>query len=395
MYGGATIDSTSITIAATGSSGNANVIGGYGVINGTITDDGIISAGFYSSAATKLDLTGNIDGTGSLELGGNATLELDGTLAGSLSIDFLLSPIPGPQVVDITKATDQVAPTIDSIFGGDIIDLPFLADNDNSASVSFNDSTDVLTVTADGGKQVTLQFDADGDYSNGAFFAQQDSTDGTEIVAACFCAGTRIRCRRGEVAIENLRVGDLVRTRDGTFQPIRWIGRRSYPRAYVAAYRWVRPVLIKAGALGDGLPQRDLRVSPEHAMYLDGMLIAARDLVNGTSIVQPESAESASYFHLEFDRHEIIFAEGAPSESFVDDESRLYFDNAAEYWLHHPEARPMPGRFYAPRLDEGPDLERVRNRLARCACDQSDRPPNGASIRAAIAVHDGAPRSNQ
>jgi hypothetical protein len=113
-------------------------------------------------------------------------------------------------------------------------------------------------------------------------------------------------------------------------------------------------------------------VSPGHALYLDGMLIAARCLVNEHSIVREDSVNEVSYFHLEFAVHAVIFAEGSPAESFVDDESREMFDNAAEYHRLYPDALPTPARFCAPRVAEGRELERVRQRLAA-------RAPWGAS----------------
>jgi hypothetical protein len=99
-------------------------------------------------------------------------------------------------------------------------------------------------------------------------------------------------------------------------------------------------------------------------MFLDGMLIPAQALVNGASISQPEATAEVRYFHLEFDAHEVIYAEGAPSESYVDEGSRGRFDNAAEYATLYPNAVSTPARFCAPRTEEGEALEVVRQRLA-------------------------------
>jgi len=99
-------------------------------------------------------------------------------------------------------------------------------------------------------------------------------------------------------------------------------------------------------------------------------LIPAIALVNGTSIVQEEAAEELTYLHLEFDSHAIIYSEGAPTESFVDDQSRQMFDNADEYAVLYPDAPMAIGgaaRFCAPRVEDGEDLERVRRRLSRRA----------------------------
>jgi hypothetical protein len=107
-------------------------------------------------------------------------------------------------------------------------------------------------------------------------------------------------------------------------------------------------------------------------MYLDGMLIPARALVNGTSIRQEQSLSEVTYFHLEFDHHAVIWAEGAPSESFVDEASREMFDNAEEFHRLYPRNVRKPPDLCAPRVEEGRELERVRQRLAaRLAWDVS------------------------
>ncbi len=97
-------------------------------------------------------------------------------------------------------------------------------------------------------------------------------------------------------------------------------------------------------------------------MWLDGMLIPARALVNGETIIQETDVE-VNYVHLELDSHDVIFAEGALSESFVDDDSRAHFDNAPEYPRLYPDAVAVPACFCAPRVEDGALLEAVRLRL--------------------------------
>ena len=127
----------------------------------------------------------------------------------------------------------------------------------------------------------------------------------------------------------------------------------------------ILPICIRAGALDDNVPRRDLWISPHHAMYLDGTLIEAKDLVNGVSIVQAEHVEKVEYFHIELERHDVIIAEGALSESFIDDDSRGMFHNAHEYRAMYPQdAATAIARYCAPRLDEGYELEALRGRIA-------------------------------
>jgi hypothetical protein len=99
-------------------------------------------------------------------------------------------------------------------------------------------------------------------------------------------------------------------------------------------------------------------------MLIDGMLIPAAALLNGTSITQDGEVGELTYIHLEFESHSVIYAEGAPAESFVDDDSRGMFDNAAEYAMRYPGAAAKPARFCAPRIEEGLEMESVRRRLA-------------------------------
>lgn len=134
----------------------------------------------------------------------------------------------------------------------------------------------------------------------------------------CFTRGTLIITARGEKPIESLAPGDLVLTMDHGYQPIRWIGSTT-----VAGKGRFAPIQIAAGALGN---RRALAVSPQHRMMLSGwqaellfdepeVLVAAKLLVNDRTIRVMER-DSVEYFHMLFDAHEIVFAEGCPSESF-------------------------------------------------------------------------------
>src|SRR5262249_4663958 len=120
---------------------------------------------------------------------------------------------------------------------------------------------------------------------------------GTITQAACYCRGTSILTERGEVAVEELRIGDRLVTVSGEAKPIKWIGRRSYVGWLAAGNPNIMPVCFKTGALADGVPRRDLWVSPEHAMFVDGGLVPAGLLVNGVSIVKATRVDEVHYFH--------------------------------------------------------------------------------------------------
>jgi uncharacterized repeat protein (TIGR03803 family) len=198
-----------------------------------------------------------------------------------------------------------------------------------------------------------------------------------QFVVACFRRGTLIEIARGlQRKVEDLKIGDKLRTASGALRPIKWIGRRSYAGRFILGRKNILPVCFKAGSLGDNVPERDLWISPQHAMYFatakhagafGGVLIEAKDLINGTSIVQPEHTDSVEYFHIELDSHDVIVAEGALSETFIDDDSRGIFHNAHEFDTLYAEESPAPAHYCAPRLSEGYEVEAVRQRLAQRA----------------------------
>ena len=168
--------------------------------------------------------------------------------------------------------------------------------------------------------------------------------------------------------MEALSVGNIVITASGKRRPIRWIGHRSYAGRFLAANPNVQPIQFRAGSLGNGLPRRDLLVSPEHAMFLDCVLIPAKALVNGSAIVRERGLDRVDYFHVELDRHEVLLAEGAPSESFLEDGNRGQFHNPAEYGAMYPDGLARGDRC-APWVDSGTELEAILAQLAKVAGD--------------------------
>ncbi|MGB3313313.1 MAG: Hint domain-containing protein, partial [Albidovulum sp.] len=157
----------------------------------------------------------------------------------------------------------------------------------------------------------------DGTFVSSTWAQGQGALLVSELGPACFTRGTLIRVPGGAVAVETLKAGDLVDTLDHGPQVLRWVGQQD-----VIGRGDLAPVVIAAGVLGN---ERELRVSPEHRMLMTGwlaelhfgedeVLVAAKHLIGMPGITRQEQAETA-YLHLLFDRHEIVFAEGAPSES--------------------------------------------------------------------------------
>ena len=164
------------------------------------------------------------------------------------------------------------------------------------------------------------------------------SNTGTSSVhVTCYRRGTTILTDHGGVAVEELRAGELVVTVSGVARPIRWIGHRHLDLARHPAPEQVRPIAIRAGAVADGVPCRDLFVSPDHAILLDGVLILARQLVNGVSIVRDMQCQAVTYYHVELETHDILLAEALPAESYLDTGNRGLFENGGVPLILHPD----------------------------------------------------------
>lgn len=146
------------------------------------------------------------------------------------------------------------------------------------------------------------------------------------VTVPCFAAGTMIRTPAGDVAIETLRVGELVMTLDGGPQPVRWIGSRKLTVADLEERPNLRPIRIKAGVLGKGVPTTDLVVSPQHRILVrskiaqrlfgvDEVLVAVKQLllIDGIDVVANQ--DGIEYFHFLFDNHQVVISNGAETES--------------------------------------------------------------------------------
>lgn len=199
---------------------------------------------------------------------------------------------------------------------------------------------------------------------NHVAFAVNDTSGPTsgsyDSNAPCYCTGTRILTDRGEVAVEDLRIGDLVITASGERRPIRWIGQRTVNCRAAREPAEVRPVRLAMGALAPSLPRRDLLVSPDHAFFFDDVIVPAKALINGSTVQQVE-AEVVTYFAIELDSHDMILAEGVASETYLDDGQRDRFDNYAGDGsdLDRTKAFSRAGSYRPLHLD-GPRVGQIR-----------------------------------
>ncbi len=203
------------------------------------------------------------------------------------------------------------------------------------------------------------------------------------LAPVCFLRGTSVLTSHGETSVEKLVIGDLVVTAKSTALPVKWIGRQHFKKD--AGSSWPKallPVRVSRVALDEHAPHRNLYVSPNHALLIDGVLIPAIYLVNGTSIVQamPECVEEIEYFHIELATHEVIFAEGAAAETLLvmhDREAfadliREKFDNFTERKRLYGIDDALPMTPCAPRVCYNGRRSELKALLRRAASPAAD-----------------------
>ncbi|MBE1286012.1 MAG: type I secretion protein [Rhodobacteraceae bacterium] len=258
----------------------------------------------------------NISDVGGEATGGvdvwEATLDLSLSSATTVSGDFdVVSLFSGASLGDATDGYSFSAlssPTLGSLLFDETLG-------------TYTFTVDWGAVLATGSDQV-VSFTVTG--TSGA-----DSDEDTVVINLLICVtrGTLIQTASGPVPVEKLSRGDMVATLDGAAEPVRWIGSRKLSVADLILDSGKRPIVFEPGSLGQNLPERTLRVSPQHRMLLQGwqaqllfgedqVLVPAKSLVNGSSVNRADVTDDVEYFHLLFDNHQIMFTEGAPTESF-------------------------------------------------------------------------------
>ena len=300
-----TIDGGSGQDQIFGQGGDDSLIGGQGddtLIGGTGEDT--------LEGGTGQDLLEGGDGADSLTGG-----EGDDTAFGGAGTDILTGG-PGNDQLDGGLGSD----TFNFDEGGNHVVVG--GEDPDGLDIDILDLSGLRTnVIETGPESGTVEFLDD----NGNITGRMDYSE-IEQVIICFTPGTLIATNRGEIAVETLVEGDKVFTRDNGSQPLRWVGRRDLSTADLADNPEFHPVYIRAGALGKGVPERDLMVSPNHRMLLTSdlaevmfeereVLVAAKHLTGLDGIDQIE-ASTVSYIHLMFDQHEVVLADGAWTESF-------------------------------------------------------------------------------
>jgi hypothetical protein len=334
---------------------------------------GTVTAEYLSDASRTLTFTNTVDRQGAattFKIGSGATLAFQpdsfgqGGVVGTTTIHPTIDFVTGAtaiQTLDLSKLTaasfygviedfynDETIGSDQILVGGTTSNSLDVTDANGAANANGHyvtvwtgaNLTGRIVETIDFGTNAAAShvgFLNNGTIENPVYNRQVLVT--TDVI--CFMAGTMIRTPDGEVAVETLQRGDLVLTSDGLVQPVSWLGRQTIATRFADPVRtW--PIRIKAGALDENVPARDLVLSPDHAVLVDGVLVHAGALVNGTSIVRETAVPDIfTYYHVELDDHALVLAENTPAETFIDNVERMAFDNWAEHEALYPEGKPI------------------------------------------------------
>jgi hypothetical protein len=273
---------------------------------------------------------GNVNGGNVTANTGGTTLELaPGTMAGTLAgfgsqfhgIYNVTFDAGAQWTLGINPAAASAV--LAGFVVGDTLDLAGYVETTSSFSAG------QLTL----GGATTLTLNLPGAYTTSQFHLTSDGNGGTDITVACFAEGTHILTETGPVAVEHLALGTRLPTASGRLASIVWLGNRSLEPARHKRPHDVNPIRVRADTFGPGLPTRDLILSPDHAVLIDGLLVPIRHLANGTSIAQ-EPRSRVTYWHIELDRHDVLLAEGLACETYLDTGNRDAFEGKTTTHLH-------------------------------------------------------------
>ena len=298
-----------------------------GVVEGTTGDDTIDLGYTGDPEGDRVDNQDNLDQTAV----GDA---LDNDVIKGFEGNDIIFAGAGEDTVEGGAGNDTIdgGAGNDRLFGGaDRDTFVNTGSGDEVDGGEAGDDFDTLDLTGSG--KYAIDFDAPGSENGTVRLLKDDGSPNGEFrflnienIIPCFTPESLVETAMGLRRAEDLRAGDRVLTRDNGFQEIRWACASPLTASELSRRPNLRPVRIRAGALGGGLPERDMLVSPNHRMLISGpetalyfaepeVLVAAKFLVNGTGVTRVEVG-AVNYIHFMFDRHEVVRADGAWSESF-------------------------------------------------------------------------------
>ncbi len=296
-----------------------------------------LNVGSLFTAAGDVQATDN-DADDFIERTETIGFNRDGGLANTLSDPLVTAP-------NLTGATVVGVGQLGGLVTGSLVQYPVILVRGTSGGtfLIYPDGAPGLLTQITGTVNATLTLYADA------------TVDQSGVFVPCFTRGTMITTDRGQVAVEDLQQGDMVWTADNGMQPIRWIGSRVVGSVELNLTPELRPIRIRRGALGANTPERDLTVSPQHRVLVrsgiaqkmfgtDEVLVAAKQLcqLDGIDIVRDDA--EVEYFHMLFERHEVVLSDGALTETLFTGPEALRSIGAAaleEVFALFPELRDM------------------------------------------------------
>lgn len=352
-----------LTLAGGTATGTVISSGGGAIISGNVTYSAAVSEDFgtviEAGGSELVDAKGVVSG---VTIAGGAL----GFVSGGTASGGIFFAGGGAIFIDQPGVPGGV---ISGFAPGDIIELATVI---FAGSDTLTQTASAVTISA-GGMVADFQF---ADTAPGTF-AISAAADGALVLGEnppCFTAGTLILTPRGQVPVERLRVDDTVITTSED-APIIWIGRRRLDLLRHPRPDQVRPVRIAANALGEGVPARDLLLSPDHALFLENVLIPVKTLINDRNVKQC-AVSAVTYFHIELPEHAVMFAEHCAVESYLDTGNRGGFENAGGPITLHPDfaqAR-REAESCAAFVESGPVVDVVANLLLQRFYADIDRP---------------------
>jgi autotransporter passenger strand-loop-strand repeat protein len=377
-----------LTVAAGGTLVNAGIQAGvvedFGVAISTLVGDDALTVLEVNNGGTAIDLTlEGADANGGLPTavvhsggvvvaptidGGVLDLQSGASLSGTAVTFTSAGGILGGTAAVLQGVTiDGFSPnaTIDLHGLASLLDASVtLAGADNTLDIGLDGQTTDIVLGSPVSPQATFGLALTGTVDPLTQIQVSSDTLLTMTVPPCFAAGTRIATPEGERRVEELRQGDLVLTASGQQRSILWLGHRRVDCRRYPKPRDVWPVQVRAGAFGERKPCRDLWLSPDHAVFVVGVLIPVRYLINGRTIAQ-EERDAVSYWHVELARHDVILANGLPCESYLDTGNRCAFADGGAAVQMHPDfaLRIWDAEACAPLVRGGPRLFAAKRRL--------------------------------
>ena len=344
MAGGTLTDLSGISFGTNSSRGS---LSGFGTVTGALTRSGTGTANTITASDGNLTLTTTIGFNSGLlfTIGSTAisTLELDAAVGAGNSFTFEGSAGALALTGSAARGFDD---TIVGLNVGSTLTPTNLVDMLGDPTVTVASGQlgfgDAGTVVLSDGAVLNLTGITNGSGIWRVLTTPDKAGTGTDVFLSmvCYAAGTRILTATGERVIESLLQGDIVLTlSDGELkaQPVKWVGRRRIDLTAHPRPETVAPVRVQRGAFADNMPHTDLLLSPDHAVFVDGMLICIRQLVNGSTIRIERGWTAVDYYHVELNDHAILLAEGLPAESYLDTGNRGFFANAGAPLVLHPD----------------------------------------------------------